>query len=628
MYRNHKYNILLFDENRMNYWLSGLIKIANFLNNDIVVNKIVVNGVYWTLNSVYKNNLHERYPEEKILEVNKRLLWMYEKIKEFIPNAKFINYTEKELEIDENHKWGMEPFHYAQKNQYKMLRDLFNLSFNNFKFNMPNIGNVDINFPVNWKINPFGFRSWSHHFMSLRWLNEKYTYLFMFKILMDFYNFHCRKKNKNPYYNSLMGDHTAAVRLNSFLRLKERFDSHEDPSIKFILNRLIIQELMNLQNNDIYRLGHNHALMLDISLLNLLKIFPEYLSKINIDMIISRSAETIKLMWHPSGLTREHSISYQEYNLLLIINYIKLLKTLNIMPPLDFSIDNILDESRKLLGFCLTEKGEYFPIGDSFRNPNINILNKIFGDSDGKETAHNLLFPYSNKDGCYSNNNFFIYRNNSNQRRIHFIVTCCWDSCNHKQNDELSFCLNINGETLFDDPGYTTFSEWSLIENLQSEYSHSTVNIVGKKWNDKKRTNYQSKILSGDMTDSGFFVNMQCSRVDGFIFVRNITLIENEILIEDKIISDKLSNEIISKRFILSPDINLKRVDDNKFQAILKNKLIAELEFSKEKDCKVTEDWQNYIPIDSANIGKTRVLIHEFRYIDNYFSSSLKVKLR
>ncbi|MGP9632699.1 heparinase II/III domain-containing protein [Halomonas sp. AOP43-A1-21] len=343
----------------------------------------------------------------------------------------------------------------------------------------------------------------------------------------------------------------------------KKYQHHGLHTIKNITNRLIIEEVKNLQSPRMYRAGHNHGLMVDLALLNLIKFFPEYKNKINVDLVLQRSSNTLKEMWHPSGLTKEHSVSYQEYNIPLTADYFLLLQELELEAYTSIDLNSVLEESKRFLGYALKSNGEYFPLGDSFRLPNKKILNNIYGvSSEYLDNAHKLLSPCSNEDGFYTNDHFFIYRRDINGKKIHFAATCCWDSHNHKQNDELSFCLDVNGVTIFDDPGYTEFTDWDSMLNLKSESMHTTITIDDKAWGDVLYTNNKSKVIVNNVDCDGFNISMLMERYEGIQFIRNINF-EKGVF--------EISDTAISKAQILSIRFNRAFIFGNNIDVVLKD---------------------------------------------------------
>ena len=236
-----------------------------------------------------------------------------------------------------------------------------------------------ISFPIDWMMDPYKNRNWLHHFNSLRWTRSIRDKTQVEEILKSYYESHCVKKIKNPYYVNRRGDHTGAIRLRIFSNLKKRYEEDIDAiSIVDICNLLIKAEVKNLQRPEMYRDGSNHGLMLDIALLNVVVDFPEFASDVDLPLIKKRSVDTIDRMWHESGLTREHSISYQEFKLPITVEYFNVFNALGEEPGCKADLSRILEESKKLLGFALKANGEYFPLGDSFREPKPDLLRNIY----------------------------------------------------------------------------------------------------------------------------------------------------------------------------------------------------------------------------------------------------------
>lgn len=421
-----------------------------------------------------------------------------------------------------------------------------------------------LSFPIQWAANPYNNKNWMHHFSSLRWLPTVKKLTDVERILNDFYDFHCVRKQKNPYYNQKTGDHTAAIRLGILTQFWRRFADISQVSGQSICQRLLAAEVVNLQLPTMYREGHNHGLMVDLALLRFIEEVPEKQAWVDVDLVLARSSATVDAMWHSSGLSKEHSVSYQEYNLPLTVEYFERLESLGLQARAQIDLAKVLDESRRFLGFALRGNGEYFPLGDSFRLPNEKILNKVFGLAGQPETdAASLLAPAAAAEGVYANEHFFIYRRRLNGQRIHFAATCCWDSHNHKQNDELSFCLEVDGVTLFDDPGYTEFMPWEDMLRLKNEVSHSTIIMNGQPWSDVQAANGRSKITEFSTSASGFRLLMTMERYAGYAFTREIVFADGELTVSDRVAaSTPLNGERFQRSFVFGYGLTPIQHDD------------------------------------------------------------------
>lgn len=215
-------------------------------------------------------------------------------------------------------------------------------------------------------------------------------------------------------------------------------------------------------------------------------------------------------------------------------------------------------------------------MGDSFRLPNRKILEKVYGSgNDNQIGVHKLLAPYSVEEGSYSNSHFFIYRGVLNGKKIHFSATCCWDSHNHKQNDELSFCLEVDGVTVFDDPGYTEFLPWDDIVKLKSECYHSTILISDKDWSDKLASNGKSRIENAFSDKNGFYLEMVAERVEGFEIRRVIKLKDGKLYISDSIYTKGLGFYSIKKMFVLSSEMVVEGIGKEGFSVAINDREVA-----------------------------------------------------
>ena len=425
--------------------------------------------------------------------------------------------------------------------------------------------------PVNWLVDPFQNKNWRHHFNSLRWLATIDDLSEIRALLLSFYNFHCVKKKFNPYYSTLVGDHTAAIRIGVLRRLREKFLESGVVGAQGLCNRLITEELVNLQRPAMYRAGHNHGLMVDIALLDFWNEDEKFRTKIDLDLVLHRSEATFGAMWHPSGYTREHSVSYQEFNLDLAFQYLRLLNSLGVKQKNTISAEALLDESRRILGYALRGDSDFFPIGDSFRRPNLKLLSRVFGLSE--ECVIPALRESIPAVGFLLKEGLFVKKWICGEplKEFHLIATCGWNSSNHKQNDEFSFCLDVNKIPFFDDPGYTGAFDGQLVASLKSEQSHSNFSVEGLGWTDKRVPDGNSQILLAEEPGAthGSAIEMTHTRIKGFVSKRKIAIKENVINIVDRALrapsvcaekenETNCSGWMLVHRFVLASQVKVK----------------------------------------------------------------------
>ncbi len=433
---------------------------------------------------------------------------------------------------------------------------------------------IALNLPFNWARNPYKISSYPHHLMSLRWINEEFSKEQVRMIILDFYNFHFIKKVLHSYYIKIQADHSTCIRLFKLYQIKDLFK--DDNEIFDIINCIIIRDLKFLQNKKVYRIGHNHGIMADATLLFFYN--RGYKKDIFLLPIMYRSYVTFNTMWNTFGENREHSVGYQEFNLKQTLTY---LKELNMFFDANknklyslfgyffnkklITSELLKETSKRFLGFMLTNKKLYFPIGDSIREPSVESLSKIFFPSRKTMDINEILYPYSIMNGSYSSESYFMYRNNSFGRYIHFACTCNWNSDAHKQNDELHFCLQLDDDIIFDDCGYTDFLSVEQYDGLASEFSHSSVTINNHNYIPRKKSNYKSKIVNSKANLFGFKVIMQHNRIENCHINRTIDFNNKSCIVDindEVIVEDNLIGEIINFSFVLSPDINISYVGD------------------------------------------------------------------
>ena len=90
---------------------------------------------------------------------------------------------------------------------------------------------------------------------------------------------------------------------------------HASASFEIIARKNYRHDISSLMKETVYRAGHNHGLMADVALLQATRM-SEYCSKIiDVPSVQERAKKTLSAMFFSSGLTKEHSLSYQLWNL-------------------------------------------------------------------------------------------------------------------------------------------------------------------------------------------------------------------------------------------------------------------------------------------------------------------------
>jgi len=175
-----------------------------------------------------------------------------------------------------------------------------------------------------------------HNLYTLRWINplldlykkeKKHgTLESINEIVEDFIRYHF--DSGMPHHWLFKGDHVVAERLAflaDYLRvLKE--DRASENTIENV-KRLFNHDMTLALGNEIYRPKTNHGAMLDISVLYATLTLPETDPEGKyFHFAQNRFKAQIENIFTKTGVTKEHSIAYQIYNMHIIAKYLSTLK--------------------------------------------------------------------------------------------------------------------------------------------------------------------------------------------------------------------------------------------------------------------------------------------------------------
>lgn len=244
---------------------------------------------------------------------------------------------------------------------------------------------------------------------------------------------------------------------------------------------LLLQEayhtISSMLHGETYKKNNNHGLSVDIALLNAFK--DKRLKcrfKDGVDLVANRVMEQLSHIFDLGGISREHSVSYQEYNAVLVKDLLEAIDGFSDAQENSWvrhRLDQIIEATRAFLGFALTSEGAYMPLGDSSRSPAPKQLKKIFGVADPRLA----LAPYEAKTGMMvaPNGGFCFIRDSV----LHASITSSWHSYVHKQDDDLAISIAVDGKTFIDDGGYSSIANASHVKLVDS---HSSITVEDSVW--------------------------------------------------------------------------------------------------------------------------------------------------
>lgn len=402
--------------------------------------------------------------------------------------------------------------------QFKKTNDFFIIKYRGQQ-------EVTISRNNNWLYDDLIHNNYTHHILSLRWLLDIDDLKIVEQIVIDFYQYHESLTTiKSRYYSGRVADHTTAIRLQTLSALKARY-IQLGLCIPSVIEKEFTKNLMFIVDGISYKPSNNHGLSCDLSVLSCASKDYNHISSEIIIFILERVFLQLQGMFFPTGECKEHSISYQEYNLQLLKTAYDLINLLNIEFNGKFekesnNIESIFINTKKitkiLCGFALKSDETYFTIGDTFLLPNSQILESIFHSS----IAHIALMPYSKMNGLMlsAKSGFASFRNDI----YHFYFTASWHSYVHKQNDDLSCSLVYKGRQLFLDGGYSDIVSKAKF-NSSSEMHHSLPMISGESWHGKvKDDGGISQIINAIYSENIYGVVAKSNRIKNCMIYRAV----------------------------------------------------------------------------------------------------------
>ncbi len=401
-----------------------------------------------------------------------------------------------------------------------------------------------LTFPIDWATNPFANPLWSHHFLSLRWIfagEPQKTAIF--RVLNDFLSYHSNPYNKfSEFYLGSRADHTAAIRLRVFMSIIDDYVPNA-PSW-FSKERFfgeVIFLLRLLASDALYRERSNHGLQVDLAVLTFLAKHSEYRDKCPPARVYeSRALSQLDWLFAADGVTREHSVSYQEYNLDLCVQILDDLAEGGGAKRLCDKARSVLETATPFLAWCWKPTGEYAALGDSFDRPNNARVNRIAARTGRYGSYLRGLFngtqePAETGMKLYAKSGFGFIRlplaDDRPSSAVHLAFTCNYNSVVHKQNDETSFTLTAFGHSIIDDPGFSdvlTHEETSS-PFIRSENNHSVLTLKGRPW----RTGGVGKsiIFAGVRSQDALGFAAEHNRIEGCAIRRYVFLLRGRTLV-------------------------------------------------------------------------------------------------
>lgn len=397
--------------------------------------------------------------------------------------------------------------------------------------------------PIDWSVNPPGNVLWGHAFMTLRWvvgLDDEALAL----VLSDFISYHrTLGAKRSPYYDGPDADHAAAERLSILAQILARKQAFP-PELDSALRDEIRRHVDLLASEAIYRPKTNHGLQVDLAVLGAAVVHPEMVNPEQRRLCDQRAVAQLDWLFAQDGMTREHSITYQEYNLNICVQVVERLGALEGCVALERA-RSILQHGAPALAWALRADGSYSALGDSFHRPIPLRIEAICSHVVDRAVVAVLQGRGTPQEGLaiYPDAGFAFIRAGV----AHVGLTCSRHSGVHKQNDDTAFTF-FRDRPIIEDPGYSDVlvdsAEWRKVTRAAA--SHSLLLIPGRDWQAG-----QSRIFAEHRSASAFGVAAE-HYCYGIVVRRYLWLMNGTTLIVFDVAGEAVDYE---QQFVLAPGL-------------------------------------------------------------------------
>ncbi len=414
---------------------------------------------------------------------------------------------------------------------------------------------------ITWAENPEENKTWQNYYEALFFVsilnhayhdfgNEEYHQKAK-KYILNYIEKHPSLEEKTSEYTWY--DHAIAFRTLHMLQTVASELQNDDPDPKFVqkvFNHISLNVTFMMKSKN-YR-AHNHSLMMDRSLLYLAKITkadPAFYKKIYYPTV-ARTLENIDKVIDPTGLAREHSITYHIFNHNLDKSILELVEKADMNPAFQLKILRKNDVLLQLVKPDLS-----FPLwGDS----QIEVLNKKLADDFGNDQrVLDVLAGQKLTSMVNFDNNIATLRTQENDNS-YVALFANYYSRVHKHHDDLSFIFQTLGTDILTDQGYYGYED-KYRPFLTSVFGHNTIAINDTNYTNGKKGQY-SKLTGYWKEDSVEIISAEHTMYDSITVKRKLYFIKpNVIVLQDWAESDYSGLVFLDRKLLIFNFLNYEK---------------------------------------------------------------------
>ena len=347
----------------------------------------------------------------------------------------------------------------------------------------------ELNFPIDWDADPANDLTWVFNFQNLLWLNDylsegergdETATLTAFKVIRDFIVSNAQWPPRHGRF--IYGDHSTAERLKVFyraMRLYQKSSFIDDEFYNLLLTG-IINHISLIATEEKYLNWHNHGIIFDLSLLEVLADFEELKPKKELqELAIHRIQEQFRFSFTQEGVHREHSPCYHFFVSGMLLNTIDLIEKSGRTAPA--ALSDLVDGGADFYAFVVMPDGTFpnigdcsgkdkwvmpMELGDDYYAAYPSLKYSVTQGREGERPKDDIkVFPESGwaifRDGWPTN--------------IYVAIQSDFNSFGHYQEDDTSFLLHAYGHDMVIDTGIHSYNKNPLDIYMRKSRAHNVL---------------------------------------------------------------------------------------------------------------------------------------------------------
>lgn len=351
-----------------------------------------------------------------------------------------------------------------------------------------------ITFPFDWNRDMLpDDPTWLFSLHNMKWLNlylrsgGKDSVLFAFKVINDWILSNTMYPGGNRF---TWHDHPTALRLKIFTQALNIYNCNEfiDPVFNRNLLIGILSHIALLTSQEKYWVGHNHGIIVDMTLLNVMEKLEEFKFRDEVNKVAKiRLFDQLTYTFTEDGVHKEHSACYQYF----IFRRLKeSIKHFSDEPAYARQLNDLAHKAGEFLAYLLRPDFTLPKIGDCYSEKPLpkKLLVDLIRTDAGYNSIHDdtlldRLFFALDEIRVFAKSGWAVFRS-CHVPAIHIAVQSDFFNFSHYQKDDMSFVLHAEGRDLIIDPGLLGYGNDDFsVYFRKSTRAHNVLLVDGNDYN-------------------------------------------------------------------------------------------------------------------------------------------------